>query len=142
MSAALSPYNLIGDARVSEGSLFSSESGVQVHAMGPYKIDVQGHIAMVGVNFSSGLASPAPGDWRGIVMVYRPEDVFYGNTVRHAIVAVEVVGYGPRGGVQANSIYNCPGIGLHICGYDETPQHSANKIWSCGSGMFVDYRGF
>lgn len=142
MLAAQSPYNLVGDAWVSEGSLFSSESGVQVLAMGAYGINVQGYIAISGVNFSSGLVSPGIGDWKGIVMVYRPESVFMYNTVRHAIVAVEVVGYGPRGGVRDNLIRNCPGIGLFVCGLDEQMQHSANSIYSCGSGMFVDYRGF
>lgn len=142
MVSGIGDYHMIGDCWVSESLLWSSEPGVVVQAMGQYGITVHGFVAMSGVKFSSGQAVPAVGDWRGIVMVYRPENVFIGNQVRHAIVAVEVVGYGPRGGVQDNFIRDCPGIGLFVCGYDEEALHSGNEIWSCGSGMFVDYRGF
>lgn len=141
MQVSQSPYELVGDAYVSDGLLYSSESGVVVKAMGPYSITVHGYIAMTGVTFSSGLAVPSRCDWRGIIMEYKDQSVFYGNRIAHALVAVEVIGYGSRGGVRDNDIFSTE-IGLFVCGLEELHMHSTNRIRQCGSGMFVDYRGF
>lgn len=141
MQLTQSPYDLVGDAWVSEGLLWSSEPGVVVRAMGAYQVAVQGYIAMSGVKFSSGMAVPARCDWRGIVMVYRPESVFTGNEIRHALIGVEVVGYGPRDGVRDNDIFSSE-IGMFVWGLDELHTYSANRVRQCGSGMFIDHRGF
>jgi len=61
-------YNVIGDVTVPSGDALMIEPGVTVKFMGPYSMTVLGGLYAAGavgdsILFTSGLASPAPGDW-------------------------------------------------------------------------------
>ncbi|HNT52639.1 MAG TPA: right-handed parallel beta-helix repeat-containing protein, partial [Candidatus Syntrophosphaera sp.] len=67
---ANSPYNIIGDITVPAGSSLNIEPGVQVFAMGDYRITAQGFIYALGteadsIRFMSGQADPNA-LWKGI----------------------------------------------------------------------------
>lgn len=66
-----SPVGLIGPLLVASNSSLTIQPGVQVLAYGNFAIDVDGTLQALGqgtnpVVFSSGKASPLPGDWQGL----------------------------------------------------------------------------
>jgi hypothetical protein len=65
LTHAGNPYHLVGDAWVSTGQTFASQSGVIIKADGYFKITVNGIIQIDGTLLTSNQAVPAPGNWFG-----------------------------------------------------------------------------
>jgi parallel beta-helix repeat protein len=72
-TAEESPYWIMGDITLDPGVSLVIEPGVQVLFTGPYSFHVEGHLFASGTQdsrivFTSGYASPQPGDWNGITV--------------------------------------------------------------------------
>ncbi|MFC1703671.1 C1 family peptidase [Candidatus Omnitrophota bacterium] len=83
----LSPYIVVGDLYVSEGTILTIEPGVEIRFDGYYALSVDGTLRAVGtpskrIIFTSNQSSPAPGDWVGIV-----DDLHTtGSLIQHATI--------------------------------------------------------
>lgn len=70
-TAEESPYWVVGDIQLQPGVILTIEPGVQVLFTGPYNFHVMGYLFAQGTQdngiiFTSGYASPQPGDWNQI----------------------------------------------------------------------------
>ncbi len=105
---ANSPYNIVGDVTIPAGTSLNIDPGVQVLAMGDYRITALGRIYALGteadsIRFLSGVAGPSP-TWKGI----RLESI--DQTTHLGFCYIEKAEYG------VNSI-NSPAL-IHHCRFN------------------------
>lgn len=84
LTHAGNPYHLVGNAWVSTGLTFASQSGVIIKADGYFKITVNGIIQIVGTEMTSNQAVPAKGDWFGLdIQNWDPNSYINGGSIIH-----------------------------------------------------------
>jgi len=85
LTHAGNPHYLIGDAWVSTGLTFITQSGVVIKATGYFKITVNGTIKMTETELTSNQAVPAKGDWYGLDIQHWDADCnISGSTIHYA----------------------------------------------------------